>query len=123
LLRDFLRRYGFEPFSFSFIRDNATGQATKTKIITMHMSLDVPVENEVVIKELYGWENSTVPVHINSDENNSFSFNYNLDTGACNLEHHRNMIVIRSKPYANFKTMLEALRANKENLLTIFVDE
>lgn len=103
LLRNKLEEYGM-ALSLNFEREGLMFRG-----ITM---LDgFPIENEPILKQLYGYNNFIVPIILRGFDDYSISFDYEVDTGMCELQK-CSWGTVRNR--LKFKTLREMLTYIKE---------
>lgn len=73
---------------------------------------ELPIENELIIKELYGYFNFTAHIQLRGFEDFSVAFDYELDTGICELQRHCYGSISHRIKFITFKEMIEYIRLN-----------
>lgn len=111
LLRQKLLEYGLSL--------NGEFEKNDMKFRCIRMLTDFPIENEPILKQLYGFDNLTVHILLRGYDNFALAFNYNVDTGKCELQRHSWGIVTDRMDFENLREMLEYLKLkNYENAFT-----
>ena len=71
------------------------------------ISKDIPLENELILQQLYGYKNETVDIGLPSgDEDCAYSFGYHTTNYDCVLKKHYHGEVVKRKAYPNFPAMM-----------------
>lgn len=96
-----LEEYGLSLFGM-FERDNMQFRGIR-------LLQNFPVENEEIIKQLYGYENFTTHVQLNGFDDFATSFDYNTTTGECELQRHSWQSVTNRVKYNSLKSMLKTI--------------
>ena len=65
-----------------------------------------PLENELILKQLYGFTNLTTHIQLHGFDDFATAFDYNVDTGRCELQRHRYGSVTHRIKYDSLKDML-----------------
>lgn len=111
LLRQKLEEYGLSLFG-QFERNDLTFRGVR-------MLDDFPIENEPILKQLYGYIDFTAHIQLRGFDNFAVAFDYNVDTGKCELQRHSWRSVTDRINFDTLSEMLEHLKVNDyENAFT-----
>lgn len=111
LLRQKLEEYGLSLFG-QFERNDLTFRGVR-------MLDDFPIENEPILKQLYGYNDFTTHIQLRGFDNFAVAFDYNVDTGKCELQRHSLGSVTHRINFNTLSEMLEHLKVNDyENAFT-----
>lgn len=111
LLRQKLEEYGLSLFG-QFERNDLTFRG-------VIMLDDFPIENEPILKQLYGYIDFTTHIQLRGFDNFAVAFDYNVDTGKCELQRHSLGSVTHRIKFDTLSEMLEYLKINNyENAFT-----
>lgn len=104
LLKSFLFDYGIIIGGGVHIGEYAVTAVTIGK--------DFPVENEAIIKQLYGFDNGEVNIQLlkTVDDDCAFAFDYNLDTGECVFNRYEYGTVKLTEKYQSIADMLKDIK-------------
>lgn len=99
LLNEKLEQYGLQLFG-QFERNEMTFRGVRL--------LDkFPVQNEPIIKQLYGFENFLTHIQLRGFDDFALAFDYNVDTGECELQKHCWGVVRKRRKYISLTEMLK----------------
>jgi len=83
LIAEFLRDYGVYSGGCTWLCDLDGKQREEDKVIAVSIKIgEFPIENELVLQQLYGWTNSKVHIML-SGENSYGDFLYDLTNHSC----------------------------------------
>ena len=110
LLKDKLREYGLDLFGV-FERDGLTFRGVR-------MLQGFPLENEPILKQLYGFNNFKTHIQLRGFDDFAIAFDYDVDSGFCELQKHVYGSIKNRQEYFTLKVMLEDIdRLGYENVL------
>lgn len=103
LLRQKLEEYGISLF----------GQFEYNGLVFRSIRIfdDFPICNEQIIKQLYGYNNLMVHIQLRGFEDFSAAFDYNIETGECQLQRHRFGSITHRIYYDSLEKMMKNLKA------------
>ena len=104
LLRQKLEEYGLSLFG-QFERNDLTFRGVR-------MLDDFPIENEPIIKQLYGYIDFVTHIQLRGFDNFAVAFDYNVDNGKCELQRHYWGSVTHRINFDTLSEMLEHLKVN-----------
>jgi hypothetical protein len=104
LLIQKLEEYGLSLFG-QFERDNLTFRGIR-------MFDDFPIENEPILKQLYGYIDFTANIQLRGFDNFAVAFNYNVDSGECELQRHSWGTVTHRLKFSSLFVLLEYIKTN-----------
>lgn len=104
LLTQKLNEYGLSLFG-QFERNNLTFRG-------LIMRDNFPIENEPIIKQLYGYVGFVTHIQLCGYDNFSVAFDYNVDSGKCELQRHSYGTITHRINFDTLSEMLEHLTVN-----------
>lgn len=104
LLRSKLEEYGLSLFC-EFERDGLRFRG-------VIMSDDFPIENEPILKQLYGYENFIAHIQLRGFDSYAVAFDYNTTNGKCELQRHSWGSVTDRMSFETLSEMLNHLKVN-----------
>jgi len=69
-----------------------------------------PVENEPILKQLYGFENFLAHIQLRGFDDFALAFDYNVDTGECELQKHSWGSIKNRKTYNTLSEMMQDIK-------------
>jgi len=114
ILADFLKDYGIIITGNTVVR-NLSGKHTDSFLTAIAINEDFPVENEFLIKEIYGWKNAIISImFLAGDKNNdecAYHISYNTETESFTVEKLYYGSALNSRVFDSLGEALEAIRA------------
>ncbi|MGQ1929023.1 hypothetical protein [Ornithobacterium rhinotracheale] len=74
---------------------------------------EFPLENEPIIKQLYGFENFEVNINLRAFDDCAYVFDYNTDSGRCNFKKLSFGATIFEKDFKTMREMFEHIEKEK----------
>lgn len=123
LLTSYMREYGLISAYASTNLRNENGKDWGVEFTAFNINEDFPIENEALIKLLYGYEEGIVNIGFlpgnKNDEDCAFAFDYNLSTGEVTFKKLYYGSTRESKHYDTLVNLLEAIN-DVEDINTLF---
>lgn len=112
ILSQKLEEYGLVLFG-RFERNGLTFRGVK-------MLDDFPIENEPILKQLYGYIDFTTHIQLRGFESFAVAFDYNVDSGNCELQRHSWGTITHRVKFDTLSKMLDHIKVNGyENAFTV----
>ncbi|MGV4459901.1 hypothetical protein ACQ1Q5_00025 [Ornithobacterium rhinotracheale] len=105
LLQEKLNQYGIDLLH-GFKRGNMVFRGIK-------LFPEFPLENEPIIKQLYGFENFEVNITLRAFDDCAYIFDYNTDSGRCKLKKLSFGAAIFEKDFKTMRKMFEHIEKEK----------
>jgi len=102
LLQNFLSEYGIYQSALTWLGDSNNDNFNGEKVMYVSIKLgEFPIQNELVLRQIYGWKNASVNIGLYSDKTASSSFIYNLQDYSCTFE---------GKRFESLKSLLSGVK-------------
>lgn len=102
LLNDKLEQYGMQLFG-QFERNEMTFRG-------LRLLENFPLENEPILKQLYGFKNFLAHIQLRGFDDFALAFDYNVDTGECELQKHCWGSIKKRHKYETLSEMLNDIK-------------